>query len=146
MNDNNRPTQRVTKNATLEQRACSTSSADRPEILRKCPMLRLERGYYVLSEEINVAIKRRQSIIDFLFTGVITVLLTFGRLCIGCDLEIKQMGINFKKPIPLLIGLACQIVYLPLLSALISKLFRFDHPTSLGLLSTASSPGKFVIG
>jgi predicted Na+-dependent transporter len=115
------------------------------EILQKCPMLRLERGYYVLTEKITVAIKHRQTIIDFLFTGVVMALLTMGILCIGCDLEIEQIVNNFKRPIPLLIGLACQIVYLPLLSALISKIFRLDHSTNLGLLSTTSSPGKFII-
>ncbi len=115
------------------------------EILRKCPMLRLERGYYVLTEQITVAVKRRQTIIDVLFTGVVMVLLTVGILCIGCDLEIEQMVNNFKRPIPLLIGLACQIVYLPLLSALISKIFQLDRSTNLGLLSMASSAGKFFI-
>ena len=139
----NRLIQRSTKNATIEQRVCSSlSSTNRMEILQKCPMLRLERGYYVLSEEIIVAVKRRQTIIDVLFTGVVMILLTFGRLCIGCDLEIQQMIDNFKRPIPLLIGLACQIVYLPLLSIFISKVFQLDRSTNLGLLSTASAPGK----
>ena len=70
-------------------------------------------------------------------------LVTFGTLCIGCDLELEQMLSNFRRPLPLLIGLACQIIYLPLLSFALSKIFKLGKSTSLGLLSTASSPGRF---
>jgi predicted Na+-dependent transporter len=112
-------------------------------ILRNCPMLRFERDYYILKEEITVAIKRHQTVIDTLFTGVVMFLVTIGTLCIGCDLEIEQIVHSIKQPIPLIVGLACQLIYLPLLSLLMSKLFQLDNPTSLGLISTASSPGKF---
>ena len=69
-------------------------------------------------------------------------LVTIGTLCIGCDLEIEQIVNNVKQPKPLIIGLACQIIYLPLLSLLISNIFRLDNSTNLGLISTAGSPGK----
>jgi predicted Na+-dependent transporter len=115
------------------------------KILQNCPMLKFERGYYILSEEINVAVKRHQTIIDVLFTFVVMFLVTAGTLCIGCDLEIEQLVHNIKRPIPLIIGLLCQIVYLPLLSLSIIKIFRLDNSTSLGLISTASSPGKFQL-
>jgi predicted Na+-dependent transporter len=105
-------------------------------------MLKFENDHYVLSEKITVAIKRHQTIIDILFTGVVIVLVTVGTLCIGCGLEMEQLFINFKRPIPLMVGLFCQIVYLPLLSFAITKIFRLENYTSLGLLSTASSPGK----
>lgn len=130
------------ENATLEQSRCSSSSSDSTEIRRRCPTLRFERGYYILTENVTVAIKRRQTIIDTLFTAVVTVLLTIGRLCIGCNLDIDQMINHFRRPIPLITGLICQIIYLPILSALICKIFSLDYSTSLGLLSTASSPGK----
>jgi predicted Na+-dependent transporter len=105
-------------------------------------MLKYENNYYVLTQKITVAIKRHQTIIDILFTGVVIFLVTVGTLCIGCGLEIEQLMTNFKRPIPLIVGLFCQIIYLPLLSFGITKLFRLDHSTSLGLISTASSPGK----
>jgi len=36
----------------------------------------------------------------------------------------------------------CQVIYLPLLSFGIIKIFRLDNSTSLDLISTASSPDK----
>lgn len=113
------------------------------EILQNCRMLKFKHGYYILTETINVAVKRHQTIIDVLFTGVVMFLVTMGTLCIGCDLEIEQLINNVKRPIPLIIGIACQIIYLPLLAFLISKILHLDGSTSLGLLSTASNPGKF---
>lgn len=113
------------------------------EILDNCPMLRYEGDSYILTEKINVAVKRHQTIIDILFTVVVMFLVTAGTLCIGCDLEIEQLMNNVKKPLPLIIGLICQIIYLPLLSFVITKIFKLDNSTSLGLLSTASSPGKY---
>ena len=127
-------------NATIEQKRCSSSSSN--EILQKCSTLRFEHGFYILTEDITVAIKRRQTIIDTLFTVVVIVLLTIGRLCIGCNLETEQFTDHLKRPIPLITGLICQIIFLPILSALICKIFSLDNSTSLGLLSTASSPGK----
>ncbi len=118
------------------------SSSNRQEILRNCPMLTYENNHYVLSEQINVAVKRHQTIIDTLFTCVVIFLVTIGTLCIGCGLELEQLINNIKRPIPLIVGLFCQIVYLPCLSMGITKIFRLDNSTSLGLISTASSPGK----
>jgi predicted Na+-dependent transporter len=111
------------------------------DILRNCPTLKYENGHYILTQSVNVAIKRHQTIIDVLFTAVVIVLVTSGTLCIGCGLEMEQLVTSFQRPIPLIIGLVCQIIYLPLLSLGISKTFRLDNSTSLGLLSTATSPG-----
>ena len=104
-------------------------------------MLKLEEDFYVLSQEIHVAIKRHQTIIDTLFIAVVSFLVTMGTLCIGCGLEMDQIVNNFRQPMPLVVGLLCQIVYVPLLSLAITKILRLDHSTSLGLISTASSPG-----
>jgi predicted Na+-dependent transporter len=114
------------------------------DILRNCPTLKYENGHYILTQSVNVAIKRHQTIIDVLFTAVVIVLVTSGTLCIGCGLEMEQLVTSFQRPIPLLIGLFCQIIYLPLLSLGISKTFRLDNSTSLGLLSTATSPGMKI--
>jgi hypothetical protein len=138
--------QKSLKNATNEQKACSESSSNQQDILRNCPTLKFENDHYILSQTITVAIKRHQTIIDILFTAVVTVLVTVGTLCIGCGLEMEQLVSNFRRPLPLIIGFLCQIVYLPLLSLGISKAFRSDNSTSLGLLSTASSPGmKYIL-
>jgi hypothetical protein len=134
--------QRLISNATIEQKTCLRSSSSRQDILQNCPMLKYENDYYILTQTINIAIKRHQTIIDFLFTGVVIFLVTAGTLCIGCGLEMEQLITNFKRPLPLIIGLICQVIYLPLLSYAIIKIFRLDNSTSLGLLSTASSPGK----
>ena len=130
------------RNATIKQSTCARSSSDQREILRNCPMLTYENNHYVLSHSINVAVKRHQTIIDLLFTGVVLFLVTVGTLCIGCGLELDQLITNFKRPLPLIVGLICQIVYLPCLSLGITKILRLDNSTSLGLISTASSPGK----
>jgi hypothetical protein len=115
------------------------------KILQNCPMLRYEGGYYILKQEINIAIQRHQTVIDALFTGVVMFLVTIGTLCIGCDLEIEQIVNNIKQPKSLIIGLACQIIYLPLLSLLISNIFGLDNSTNLGLISTAGSPSKLDV-
>ncbi|UJR13551.1 hypothetical protein I4U23_000565 [Adineta vaga] len=134
--------QSLPKNITNEQLACvRSSSSNQMEILQNCPRLQYKDGFYVVNHTINIAIKRHQTVIDALFTSVVIVLVTVGTLCIGCGLELEQLTSNFKRPIPLLIGLFCQIVYLPLLSTAITKIFRLDESTSLGLLSTASTPG-----
>jgi len=107
----------------------------------QCSTLKYRHGFYVLTEKITVAVKRRQTVIDTLFTVVVLFLVTFGTLCIGCDLEYEQLINNFRRPIPLLIGLGCQIIYLPLLAKGLTKMFQLNKSTSLGLLSTAGSPG-----
>ena len=136
-----RSSQSLPVNATDGQLACARSYSDQEEILRNCPMLQYKNGHFVLNHTISVAIKRHQSVIDTLFTSVVIVLMTMGTLCIGCGLEMEQLVSNIKRPIPLIVGLVCQVVYLPLLSVAISKIFRLDNPTALGLLTTASTPG-----
>jgi hypothetical protein len=138
----NRSNQRSINNATIEDLTCAQSASNRMDILRNCPMLKFEDDHYVLTQKITVAIKRHQTIIDALFTAVVMFLVTAGTLCIGCGLEMEQLTNNFRRPVPLLIGFFCQIVFLPLLSFSITKIFRLDPSTSLGLISTASSPGK----
>ncbi|CAF3775795.1 unnamed protein product [Rotaria sp. Silwood1] len=128
-------------NGTFEQIKCSKSSLNHNEIVENCQMLKYENGYYILRQTINIAVKRHQTIIDFLFTSVVMFLVTTGILCIGCGLEIEQLIKNIRQPLPLIVGLICQIIYLPLLSFIIKKIFQLDNSTSLGLLSTASSPG-----
>lgn len=131
-------------NGSAEERACAMFSLDRDEILHRCSMLKFENASYHYSQTIDVAIKRHQTIIDNLFTTVILFLVMIGTLCIGCGLELDQILENWKKPLPLFIGSFCQIIYVPLLSFGITKIFRLDRANSLGLISTASSPGSFT--
>jgi hypothetical protein len=65
-------------------------------------MLKYENDYYILIQTISVAIKRHQSIIDFLFTYVVIFLVTVKTLCIGCGLQMEQLVNNFKRPLPLI--------------------------------------------
>ena len=133
------------QNATIEQKTCAQSSSNRQDILQNCPMLHHDNNSYILSETIHVAVRRHQSVIDVLFMSVVIFLVTVGTLCIGCGLEIEQLTSNFRRPIPLIIGLFCQLVYLPCLSLGITKVLRLDNSTSLGLISTAISPGKICL-
>ncbi len=98
------------KNATIIQKTCVRSSSNRNDILQNCPMLKYENDYYILTQIISVAIaiKRRQSIIDVFFTCIVIFLVTVGTLCIGCGLEMEQLIKNFKRPLPLIVGLICQ--------------------------------------
>ncbi len=96
------------KNATIIQKPCVRSSSNRNDILQNCPMLTYENDYYILTQAISVAIKRRQSIINVLFTCVVIFLVTVGTLCIGCGLEMEQLIKNFKRPLPLIVGFICQ--------------------------------------
>jgi hypothetical protein len=129
-------------NITDEDRLCLESPANRSVILENCPTLTFDEDSYVLTEDIQVAIKRHQTVIDILFTIAVSFLVMMGTICIGCGLEIEQLMHNLKRPLPVLVGLFCQIIYLPLLAVLIGKVFRLDDSTNLGLLSTASCPGE----
>ena len=132
-------------NKTHEQQQCAMVDFNREEILHYCSKIQLRTDHYVLSEKVRIAIKRRQTIIDTFFTGVVLFLVTMGTLCIGCRLNSEMVIDVIKRPLPLLVGLFCQIIYVPLLSFGLTKLFRFDPSNSLGLISTASSPGKTLI-
>ncbi|CAF4011628.1 unnamed protein product, partial [Rotaria sp. Silwood1] len=97
-------------NGTYEQIKCSKSSLNHNEIVENCQMLKYENGYYILRQTINIAVKRHQTIIDLLFTSVVMFLVTTGILCIGCGLEMEQLIKNIRKPLPLIVGLICQII------------------------------------
>ncbi|CAF0850351.1 unnamed protein product [Didymodactylos carnosus] len=126
---------------SLENHACRNSFPYKDDLLRNCPSLMYENGSYVLNKTIQIAVKRRQTIIDILFTTIVVVLVAIGTFCIGCGLLIEQLASNIRHPLPLLVGLFCQFVFAPLLGFGIARILKLDHPVSLGILSTASCPG-----
>ncbi|CAF0749286.1 unnamed protein product [Didymodactylos carnosus] len=121
--------------------SCRNSLPYTEDILRNCPSLTYENDSYVLNETIQIAVKRRQTIIDFLFTAIVIGLVTCGTFCIGCGLLFEQIAVNFHRPLPVLVGLFCQFVYMPLLSYGIIRILKLDSSTSLGILSTGICPG-----
>ncbi|CAF1521367.1 unnamed protein product [Rotaria sp. Silwood1] len=96
---------------------------------------------YTNNIEIDIAVKRKTTILDTIFTIIIIILVCIGTFLIGCRLVPQNLYTNIRQPIPILIGLLSQFLCLPLLSYGLCKIAKLDSSTSIGLLSTGSSPG-----
>ncbi|CAF3695410.1 unnamed protein product [Rotaria sordida] len=90
---------------------------------------------------IDIAVKRKTTVLDTIFTVIIIILVCIGTFLIGCRLVLQNLYANIRRPIPLLIGLFSQFLCLPLLAYGLAKLAKLDSSTAIGLLSTGSSPG-----
>ena len=71
--------------------------------------------------------------------GVVLLFILMGSMSASVDLE--KFKACFKKPLPLVIGLFCQFVLLPLFGYLSVKCFPTDDTTSISLLIMTIVPG-----
>lgn len=76
-----------------------------------------ERKYifnYTNNLNIDIAVKRKSTILDTIFTIVVIILVCIGTFLIGCRLITQNLYANIRRPIPILIGLFSQFLCLPL--------------------------------
>ncbi len=69
---------------------------------------------YTNDLNIDLAVKRKSTILDIIFTVVVIILVCIGTFLIGCRLVIQNLYANIRRPVPILIGLSSQFLCLPL--------------------------------
>jgi len=69
---------------------------------------------YTNDLNIDIAVKRKSTILDTIFTVVVIILVCIGTFLIGCRLVPQNLYANIRRPIPILIGLFSQFLCLPL--------------------------------
>lgn len=67
--------------------------------------------------------------------------LAFLMLVVGLRLEAASLAFTFRHPRALLLGLAVQMLVLPLLALLLNRIFALPPELALGLLVIAGAPG-----
>lgn len=69
---------------------------------------------YTNDLRIEFAVKRKTTVLDTIFTVAVILLVCIGTFLIGCRLILRNLYVNIRKPIPILIGLFSQFLCLPL--------------------------------
>lgn len=71
---------------------------------------------------------------------IVLPILTALMFQLGLELQVKDFALLFKRPKPILVGLAGQLTLLPLLGLLWGSLFNLEDVLLIGLLLIACSP------
>lgn len=74
---------------------------------------------------IDIAVKRKGTVLDIIFTVVIIILVCIGTFLIGCRLSTTNLIAHMRRPIPILIGLFSQFLCLPLVRRLFDAFLIF---------------------
>jgi hypothetical protein len=72
------------------------------------------RFNYTNDLNIDLAVKRKSTILDTIFTVIVIILVCIGTFLIGCRLVTQNLYANIRRPVPILIGLSSQFLCLPL--------------------------------
>lgn len=78
------------------------------------------------------------------FVGVgpyVTYLLMFIMFTMGLTLTIPDLALVAKRPLPILIGVVCQFIVMPLSAVLVSKMLGLSDAVTIGLILLGSVPG-----
>jgi Sodium Bile acid symporter family len=70
-------------------------------------------------EEYHVSVVRKERIIDHVFLGLVTLMVIFANIGMGCKIELDVVKEVLIKPIAPVIGFCCQYVIMPLVSILL---------------------------
>ena len=81
-----------------------------------CSDLRNDTGCATVVEEYEVAVVRRERFIDHLFLGLVTLLVIFPNVGMGCKVDLGVVKEVFMKPLPPIIGFCCQYIIMPLVN------------------------------
>lgn len=76
-----------------------------------------------------------------LLTAVLPLALGIIMLGLGLSLTLADFARVVKYPKPVMVGLACQILLLPLVCFLIANGFGLESALAVGLMLLAASPG-----
>ncbi|XP_038046391.1 ileal sodium/bile acid cotransporter-like isoform X2 [Patiria miniata] len=88
-----------------------------------------------------VKTKRVLRIIDTMFDYMLLPLVLIATCGMGCKLDTDLIKGKLRRPIPVFVGPVCQFICMPLVALSISKLFKFDPLTAMGLITVGSCPG-----
>ncbi|XP_071964896.1 ileal sodium/bile acid cotransporter-like [Antedon mediterranea] len=72
---------------------------------------------------------------------VLTALLAFIMLAMGCVVTVNDFKIALKRPVGLAIGFVCQFGIMPLVAFTLAHIFNVDAPYAIGMLVVGCSPG-----
>ena len=75
------------------------------------------------------------------FTAVLALMIVAVGLGLGTTLSLGQVKESLAKPKAFLIGIACQFVFMPLVSFALCKAFDLADELAVGLILVGSSPG-----
>nr|XP_054753745.1 ileal sodium/bile acid cotransporter-like [Lytechinus pictus] len=82
---------------------------------------------------------------NFLIQGILQYIFYIPLVCLffmmGASMDLEEIAICFKHPIPIFVGFFCQFVVMPALSLGIVKMFGLDTGYALGLLLLGCCPG-----
>ena len=81
------------------------------------------------------------STLDAAFRAMMPVILALLMFAMGCDITVGEIWKVLKRPIPVIIGAACQFVFLPLVTFGLAHAFQMSDLKSLGLIIWACCPG-----
>ena len=76
-----------------------------------------------------------------MFTVALPLALAFIMLSLGISLTPADFGFSLRRPHPLLAGVLCQVVLLPLVAFLLIRLFSLPGELGVGVLVLACCPG-----
>lgn len=93
------------------------------------------------NEVLNVVVLRHARLIDTLFSVTIVILLAILFINFGAAINLQIIREIFKRPVGIIIGTVCQVVFMPLIAyGLGLALFPHDHELALGLFLTGITP------
>ncbi|KAJ8248850.1 hypothetical protein GJAV_G00228410, partial [Gymnothorax javanicus] len=68
-------------------------------------------------------------------------LIFINKCAFGCKVEVEVLRTLWRRPVPVLLGVAGQFLVMPLYAYCLSKLASLPKPLALGLVITCSAPG-----
>lgn len=84
------------------------------------------------------------TILTPVFSYLTLVWLIISYIMMGSKMKGSDLWSKIKKPWIILLAMACQFVLMPALAFALSKAFRLDNSTSLGLIMVGTCPGGWL--
>lgn len=88
-----------------------------------------------------VAVLRVPSVLQKMFPYLIGIVVSINYINMGCQIDLRLVLDVLKKPIPPLLGCACQFIFMPLVSYGIGLLLLENALMRFGIFVLGSSPG-----
>eukprot|EP00062_Callorhinchus_milii_P015869 gi/632966569/ref/XP_007899491.1/ PREDICTED: ileal sodium/bile acid cotransporter-like isoform X1 [Callorhinchus milii] len=79
--------------------------------------------------------------LDLVVTTIMTIMLFFIMLAMGCTVSFTKMWNHIKRPWGILVGFVCQFGLMPLIGFVLSFLFQLKTAAAFAVVLTGSCPG-----
>ncbi|KAL4234088.1 hypothetical protein ACF0H5_005741 [Mactra antiquata] len=89
----------------------------------------------------DVIVIRDMHLVDIMFVVTVYVVEILEMITFGSQLDFDVVTHTLKKPVPLLIGLGCQYVAMPLIAFAIARAIASDSVTAIGIFVAGIGPG-----